>query len=61
MTTASLFVPTAAGHFLEQAVEDYRTKLEPRAREPKPKHRDLIEGIGAVSLSTIRDLWVDMT
>lgn len=59
-SSATLFVPTPAAGFLEDAIELYRTQWEPRAKkEPKPKHRDLIEGIAGVSLATIRDLWID--
>lgn len=58
-TTASLFVPAQASDFLERTVETYRTQLEPRARHPKPKNRDLVEGIGAISLGALRDLWTD--
>ncbi len=59
-STASLFVPAEASAFLETAIQSYRTEWEPRAKkEPKPKHRDLVEGIGGIALSTIRDLWID--
>jgi hypothetical protein len=59
-SSATLFVPTQAAGFLEDAIELYSTQWEPRAKKaPKPKHRDLVEGIGGVSLATIRDLWID--
>jgi hypothetical protein len=58
-TTASLFVPAQAADFLGRTVESYRTQLEPRARVPKPKNRDLVEGIGNISLAGLRDLWTD--
>jgi hypothetical protein len=58
-TTASLFVPAQASDFLERTVDSYRTELEPRAREPKPKNRDLVEGIETIRLAGLRDLWTD--
>src|SRR5258708_38699569 len=38
-TTATLFVPESAKEFLAKTIEDYRTKDEPRAKEPEPKGR----------------------
>jgi hypothetical protein len=58
-SAASLFVPEQASDFLERTLEAYRTELEPRAHQPKPKNRDLVEGIGGVSLAALRDLWTD--
>jgi hypothetical protein len=58
-TAASLFVPEQARDFLERTLETYRTELEPRAPQPKPMHRDLVEGIGGISLAVLRDLWTD--
>src|SRR5687767_9370133 len=36
-TTATIFVPTSADEFFANAIEDYRTKNEPRAKEPEAK------------------------
>jgi len=52
-------VPEQARDFLEETVETYRTQLEPRARLPKPKNRDLVEGIERIVLTGLRDLWTD--
>jgi hypothetical protein len=59
-TTATLFVPEMSREFLVKTIEDYRTKDEPRAREPEPKGRRLVEGIGAIRPATMRDLWADI-
>ena len=59
-TTATVFVPEDAKDFFPKAIEDYRTKDEPRAKEPEPKGRRLIEGIGEIHLAGLRDLWVDV-
>lgn len=58
-TTAILFVPEASKEFLLKTIEDYRTKDEPRAKEPEPKGRRLVEGIDTIRLAAIRDLWMD--
>jgi hypothetical protein len=58
-TTATVFVPESAREFFPKAIEDYRTKDEPRAKEPEPKGRRLVEGIGAIHLAALRDLWID--
>lgn len=58
-TAASLFVPAESRNFFAQTVEAYRTQLEPRARTPKPKNRELVEGIERISLASVRDLWTD--
>ena len=39
------FVPETARDFFPKAIEDYRTKNEPRAKELEPKGRRLVEGI----------------
>lgn len=59
-TAASLFVPVQATDFFDRTVEAYRTEFEPRARTPKPKNRDLVEGIQSVRLGVLRDLWTDV-
>lgn len=58
-TTATLFVPEASKEFLVKTLEDYRTKNEPRAKEPEPKGRRLVEGISAIRLAAMQDLWMD--
>jgi hypothetical protein len=58
-TTANVFVPVNAGDFFTKAVEDYRTKNEPRALEPEAKNRRLVEGMREIKLGALRDLWVD--
>lgn len=58
-TTATVFVPESARDFFPKAIEDYRTKDEPRAKEPEPKGRRLVEGIGDIHLAGLRDLWID--
>ena len=60
-TSATVFVPETAKDFFYRAIEDYRTKDEPRAKEPEPKGRRLIEGIGDLHLATLRDLWIEPT
>jgi hypothetical protein len=58
-TTATVFVPETARDFLPKTIEDYRTKDEPLAKEPEPKGRRLVDGIGEIHLATLRDLWID--
>ena len=58
-TTATIFVPESARDFLPKTFEDYRTKDEPRAKEPEPKGRRLVEGIDEIQLGVLRDLWID--
>ena len=58
-TTATIFVPESAKDFLSKTIEDYRTKDEPRAKEPEPKGRRLVEGIDEIQLAVLRDLWID--
>jgi hypothetical protein len=58
-TTATIFVPESARDFFPKTIEDYRTKNEPRAKEPEPKGRRLVEGIGDIHLAALRDLWID--
>jgi hypothetical protein len=58
-TTATIFVPESAKDFLPKTIEDYRTKDEPRAKEPEPKGRRLVEGIDEIQLAVLRDLWID--
>jgi hypothetical protein len=58
-TTATVFVPESARDFFPKTIEDYRTKDEPRAKEPEPKGRRLVEGIGGIHLAALRDLWID--
>jgi hypothetical protein len=58
-TVATIFVPESARDFLPKTIEDYRTKDEPRAKEPEPKGRRLVDGIGEIHLAALRDLWID--
>jgi hypothetical protein len=59
-TTATVFVPESAREVFPKLIEDYRTKDEPRAKEPEPKNRRLVDGIAEIRLAALRDLWIDI-
>ena len=58
-TAATVFVPETAKEFFAKTIEDYRTKNEPRAKQPEAKGRRLVEAIGEIRLTALRDLWID--
>jgi hypothetical protein len=58
-TTATVFVPEAAKEVFPKVIEDYRTKDEPRAAQPEPKNRRLVDGIAEIRIAALRDLWID--
>lgn len=58
-TIATVFVPETSKSFFSKTIEDYKTKDEPRAREPEPRGRRLVDGIGAIRLAAMQDLWAD--
>jgi hypothetical protein len=58
-TTATLFVPESSSQFFQKKIEDYRTKDEPRSKEPEPKGRRLVDGIGDIRLANLLDFWTD--